>query len=284
MPCRRDAHGTLCEWGTFLYREICNKIPRSVSRKSRTLSSVSCKRIHSFSTRGPPWEASFPSLLLQTKMFRILPIRYNGLCPADRCITGIFRPLATSSSVDFSGVISTDKDKEKNTEKISDINNKASPEQLAQVSNQLVISLPRFFSHPHPFNLYTKDIVFIDNIRSIRVQGLTPYAIKISLIKAYYALRYTSAKVELLNLVKQPEESCIKIRWRVITKPGLLQFILFFYKFHSTEKWKDGISTMHVNKEGKIYCHVCDNIDLETNDVEMKKTIKNPLVDRGLSV
>lgn len=163
-------------------------------------------------------------------------------------------------------------------------NSKASPEQLTLVANQLVHHLPRFFSQPHPFDLYTKDIVFIDNIRSMRIQGASQYALQIALIKLYHNIRYTSVKAELLNLVKYPEESCIKIRWRIITKPGIIQFILFFYKFHSIEKWKDGISTMHVNKEGKIYCHVCDNIDVETDDIKIKKVVKNPLVDRGLNV
>ena len=162
--------------------------------------------------------------------------------------------------------------------------NKASLEQLNLIADVLVKHLPRFFTSPHPLHLYTKEVVLIDNIRSTRIQGLPQYALKLYLVRLYFNLRYTRSRVEVLNLVKHLEESCIKVRWRVVSKPGLMQFILFFYKFHSTEIWTDGLSTMHVNKEGKIYCHVCDNIDVEKDDIKVKKEAKNPLIDRGLNV
>lgn len=157
---------------------------------------------------------------------------------------------------------------------VVDKRNQASLEQLTRIADAMTYHLPRFFTTPHPFQLYTKDLVFIDNIRQVRVQGLAQYATRIALVKLYHRLRYTSTKCEVLNLVKHPEESCIRIRWRIVSRPGLLQFVIFFYKFHSTEIWNDGVSTLLVNNEGKIYCHVCDNIDVDESKTEVKKTIK----------
>lgn len=163
---------------------------------------------------------------------------------------------------------------------------KANPEQLTAVAETLQSLLPKFFTRPHDFSIYTKDIKFVDNIRGIKTIGTSQYLTQVQLIKFYHMLRYTHTRVELLNLVKNPQESCVKIRWRVITRPGLIQHALKFRELAKLENWKDGLSTMYVNREGKIYCHICDNIDTEVNDTSLssKKTIKNPLVSRGISV
>lgn len=164
--------------------------------------------------------------------------------------------------------------------------NKASLEQLTQLEQEFAAELPKFFNKSHNLTLYTKDIVFIDNTRNLKTQGINQYVLQLYMIKFYYNLRYTSIKVELLNLVKNPEESYLRIRWRVVTKPGLLKTFLLLHKLFNTESWRDGISTMHVNSDGKIYCHVCDNIDVNTDDIKekQKSSVKNPLVDGGISV
>lgn len=172
-------------------------------------------------------------------------------------------------------------------QQFTDNTNKASPQQLAFLEDHLAAQLPKFFSTPHPIYCYSNDIKLIDNIRGVRVQGITNYALQIGLIKIYHLFRYASVKVELLNLVKNHEESLIRIRWRIVTKPGLLYFMIFFWKYHQNDRWTDGISTMHVNSEGKIYCHICDNIDIETDisgGAKQKRGLKNPLVDGGLNV
>lgn len=161
---------------------------------------------------------------------------------------------------------------------------KASLEQLTRVANTMTAHLPRFFSTPHPFEIYSKDLVFIDNIRTKRLQGLGQYALLVSTIKIYYFIKYSSSKVELLNLVKNPEESLVKIRWRVVSRPGVIRFLLAPFKFHNSEMWTDGISSFYVNKDGKIYCHVCDNIDVEDDSGKVKKAVKNTLVNRGVHI
>lgn len=164
--------------------------------------------------------------------------------------------------------------------------NKASLEQLITLEGKLAAELPKFFTKPHNFSLYTRNVVFIDNTRNIKTEGINLYFLQLQLIKMYHNVRYSSLKVELLNLVKNPEESYLRIRWRIITRPGLLKTALLIFKAKVGEEWRDGISTMHVDKDGKIYCHVCDNIDVDTDDrsAKEKSSVKNPLVNRGLSV
>lgn len=211
-------------------------------------------------------------------MSKILINHQINSSPFFRCL--LYRPLGTSAG---SGTVN-------NIDSNSNIsnqnsNNKANPDQLVNLEEKLLHLLPKFFAIPHPLNLYSKDVVLIDNIRNLRVQGLAQYGLQVGLFRVYHFIKYSSIKVELLNLVKNPEESYIKVRWRIITKPGLLQFALFFWKLKSLERWKDGISTFHVNSEGKIHCHVCDNIDVDIDDIGNKqKSIKNPLINRGLNV
>lgn len=149
---------------------------------------------------------------------------------------------------------------------------KASPEQLHKLEQAVVSYVPKFFQVIfHPYEYYTQDVTFINNMRGTKTQGLKQYATQLSLIKLNYLIRYSSNKVELLNLVKSPEESYIKFRWRIISKPGFTRFFLTFWKYHSTDIWTDGISTIHVNNQGKIHCHVCDNIDIDVLDVKEKQ-------------
>lgn len=166
----------------------------------------------------------------------------------------------------------------------------ANPDQLTYIADKLERHAPKFFVEPHPFNLYTDNMCFINNITTKKIYGLQQYAFHLALLKLYYHTRYASLKVELLNLVKHPEESCVKLRWRIVAKPGLLRFIFNFWKYHSEYLSIDAISTMHVNHEGKIYCHICDNIDLETGDLKegveskIKKVVKSRLVNRDVNV
>lgn len=150
--------------------------------------------------------------------------------------------------------------------------NKASLAQLVELELKLTHHLPYFFTRPHYLGIYTKDVVFVDNIRNVRTQGLNSYALQIYLIKFYYALRYSSVKLELLNLVKHPDESYLRVRWRIIKRPGVIFTYINSFKIatgpsKNFDRWKDGISTFHVNNQGKIYCHICDNIDVGTDDL-----------------
>lgn len=163
---------------------------------------------------------------------------------------------------------------------------KASAEQLHNLETKLVHMLPKFFSSPHDYTIYTKDVILVDNIRGTWAQGLAQYALTLNMVKFYHAFRFSINRIEILNLVKNAEESYIRIRWRIISSPGNLRMWRFYWKAKKIDQWKDGISTLHVNKDGKIFCHVCDNIDLqtETSTVKQEPSLKTPLVDRDLNV
>lgn len=167
-----------------------------------------------------------------------------------------------------------------------DDQNKASLEKLTLLGKELEYHLPKLFVAPHPMTFYTKDLIFIDNIRGVKCKGLSQYSLHITLIKLYHHINYSSTTLNLLNLVKNPEESSIKIRWRITSKPGLIHAILFFWNYNSksSEIWRDGLSTMVVDRDGKIFCHICDNIEADLNKEapSTKETLKERLVNRGL--
>jgi len=60
--------------------------------------------------------------------------------------------------------------------------------------------------------LYTNDVVFEDNIRNIKTYGLRAYACYATLFKMYANL----------------DESCIKVRWRVVGDQQFSMFIAFW--------------------------------------------------------
>lgn len=169
-----------------------------------------------------------------------------------------------------------------------DKDQRATMEQLTELEARVQEEGRNFFQKTLNSSYYTKDLLFINNIRNIRTTNLAQYVMQINLVKAYYAINYTTTRCELLNLVKNPEESYIRIRWRFISRPGLFRIVLTFWKFIEHEKWTDGISTLYVNRDGKVYCHVCDTIDVDLNDLghlKRKKSLKERLMDRsGVSV
>lgn len=149
--------------------------------------------------------------------------------------------------------------------------NKANQAQLYNIEQALLINVPRFFTYNHPFAYYNNDLVFVDNIRNVKTQGIARYAWRINMIKFYFVIRYSQNRMEVLNLVKNSEESFIKVRWRIKSKPVLTTYF-------GKETWTDGISTFHVNEEGKISSHICDNVQTDTNESLVFKRINDTLI------
>lgn len=148
---------------------------------------------------------------------------------------------------------------------------KANQSQLYNIEQALLTHVPKFFTYSHPFGYYHNDIVFIDNIRGVKLQGLSRYALRISLVKYFFIVRYSQNRMELLNLVKNSEESFIKVRWRIKSKPVLKTYL-------GKEIWTDGISTFHVDNNGKICSHICDNVQTDTDESLVFKRINDTLI------
>lgn len=161
---------------------------------------------------------------------------------------------------------------------------KASHEQLLYLENRVVDHAPEFFKTNHIFDIYTNDIIFIDNIRNKRSKGLLVYKLHVNLYKSYSSLRYHSVRLELLSIAKDPDESLLRFRWRLVATPFPLWSLIINimmkrrFEYELKESWTDHISTMHVNSDGLVHCHVCDNFDVDIDEKSIKQIIKNKFV------
>ncbi|OQR76315.1 hypothetical protein BIW11_07851 [Tropilaelaps mercedesae] len=152
--------------------------------------------------------------------------------------------------------------------KVTDIGGKATEEQLAQMERDLAETIPVLFHAPHNYKLYTQGVIFEDNIRNIRTNGLPSYAMQISMIRFWGHIRYAHIKMNVLKVYSDPVDSSVKVRWRVDGISGL-RMIFSLWKY-SIFRWRealgdkgyhvDGFSIFFVNSEGKIWKHVADKM------------------------
>ena len=91
-----------------------------------------------------------------------------------------------------------------------------------------LIKLPSFFQRRHCFELYTNDVVFEDNIRNIKTYGLRAYACYATLFKMYANFKFKDVNLRLLKMTEHLDESCIKVRWRVVGDQQFSMFIAFW--------------------------------------------------------
>lgn len=100
-------------------------------------------------------------------------------------------------------------------------------------------------------------------------------------------LRYAYVKMEILKITKHPEDSSVKVRWRIRGISGLKVMALFwkyklwnikelfdkteayvfslkpflqFFKFFFIYSWYDGFSTFYLDNDGVVYKHVADKV------------------------
>lgn len=164
---------------------------------------------------------------------------------------------------------------------------KCPPEKMEYVYNELAKGLPKFFVHTHNFNLYTKDMVFEDNIRGLVIKGRDNYAINLSWLKIKTALAFAEVQVLILKMTQHPEDSTIKVRWQINGISGWrLLFTFWRYGlFHSKKLDQsvggdtyDGFSIFYLNSEGLIYKHFCDRMIPDSNPQSVKSNSKTVLV------
>ncbi|RWS31465.1 uncharacterized protein B4U80_01177 [Leptotrombidium deliense] len=91
--------------------------------------------------------------------------------------------------------------------------------------------IPRLFGR-HDYNMYSNDIVFEDNIRHLKTQGILAYRQSIMFLKIFLSIKYAAVGVSILKMTKHPEDSSIRVRWRISGSPGLVKLLCFWkYKF-----------------------------------------------------
>ncbi|KAJ8931491.1 hypothetical protein NQ314_015562 [Rhamnusium bicolor] len=147
--------------------------------------------------------------------------------------------------------------------------NKPSPEKLTHVYNVLGETLPTLFIQPLDYTIYHPDVIFEDHIRNIKTVGLYSYVKQVALLRTIGHLKFAYVKFEILKITQHPEDSTVKIRWR-IRGISALRVMLTFWKYklwnykeifdNQTESWYDGFSTFYVNSDGQVVKHVADKV------------------------
>ncbi|KAG5882813.1 hypothetical protein JTB14_024570 [Gonioctena quinquepunctata] len=161
--------------------------------------------------------------------------------------------------------------------------NKPSPEKLVQVYNILADTLPKLFIQPLDYSIYHPQVIFEDHIRNLRTVGLYSYVKQVALLRTIGHLKFAYVKFEVLKITHHPEDSTVKVRWR-IRGISAWKVMLTFWKyklwniremFDKTESWYDGFSTFYVNTDGQIVKHVADKMMPDSDRITESKTLEN---------
>ncbi|XP_023017427.2 uncharacterized protein C6orf136 homolog [Leptinotarsa decemlineata] len=156
-----------------------------------------------------------------------------------------------------------------------------SPEKLEHVYNILGETLPKLFVQSLDYSIYHPNIIFEDHIRNIKTVGLFAYIRQVALLRTLGHLKFAYVKFEIMKITQHPEDSTIKVRWRIIGISAW-KVMLTFWKFKlwnyremldKTENWYDGFSTFYVNSDGKVVKHVADKMMPDSDRITDAKTI-----------
>lgn len=73
-------------------------------------------------------------------------------------------------------------------------------------------------------------MVFEDNIRKRRIEGVHNYMYNITFTKILSHIRYSHVKLHILKITQHPEDGTVRVRWRVVGLKGW-KVILTFWRF-----------------------------------------------------
>ncbi|CAL8143664.1 unnamed protein product [Orchesella dallaii] len=210
---------------------------------------------------------------------RIPEVCYASSNPLHLCSSNKMEPFSQ-----FSSPQAQPKEDEKGSSPLQ--SDKPSLDDLQKVYNALQASLEKLFTHPMNYSVYHPDIVFIDNIRNIRTQGLAKYIQQVALLKTVGHVKFAFVRFEIINMSMSHEEGRITVRWRIKGLSGL-RVMLKFWKFrlwkwqeimNHQETWYDGISYFDVGGDAKIFQHLADKVMEDKNrEVDAKPRGNIPL-------
>ncbi|XP_053600816.1 uncharacterized protein LOC128669760 [Plodia interpunctella] len=157
---------------------------------------------------------------------------------------------------------------EKQTNTSVSTEGKPSEEQLMKVYHVLSDTMPNLFIKPLDYSIYHPNLVFINNIRGVTTVGLFHYVKQIALLRTIGHLKFAYVNFEVIKITAHPEDSSVRMRWRVRGISGLKVFLMFWkYKlwnlkqaFQEQELWYDGFSTFYVGGDGLIQKHIADKV------------------------
>ncbi|XP_047536365.1 uncharacterized protein LOC125070511 [Vanessa atalanta] len=145
---------------------------------------------------------------------------------------------------------------------------KPSEEQLMKIFHTLSNTMPSLFVKPLDYSIYHPNLVFVNNIRGVTTVGLFHYVKQVALLRTVAHIKFAYVNFEILKITAHPEDSSIRMRWRIRGISGLKVFFMFWkYKlwnlkevFQDQELWYDGFSTFYVGSDGLIQKHVADKV------------------------
>ncbi|CAH4035160.1 uncharacterized protein C6orf136 homolog isoform X2 [Pieris brassicae] len=145
---------------------------------------------------------------------------------------------------------------------------KPSEEQLMKVFHVLSTNMPELFFKPIDYSIYHPNLVFVNNIRGVTTVGLIHYVKQVALLRTIGHIKFAYIKLDVMKITAHPEDSTIKMRWRIKGISGLKVFFMFWkYKlwnmkevFQDQEMWYDGFSTFYVGSDGLIHKHIADKV------------------------
>lgn len=145
---------------------------------------------------------------------------------------------------------------------------KPNEEQLMKVYYTLSDTMPNLFVKPLDYSIYHPNMVFVNNIRGTTSVGLFHYVKQVALLRTVGHLKFAYVKLEVMKITAHPEDSSVKMRWRIKGISGLKVFFMFWkYKlwnmkevFRDQELWYDGFSTFYVGGDGLVQKHVVDKV------------------------
>ncbi|CAH2100391.1 unnamed protein product [Euphydryas editha] len=152
----------------------------------------------------------------------------------------------------------------------SETSNKENPseEQLMKIFHTLSNTMPNLFVKPLDYSIYHPNLVFVNNIRGVTTVGLFHYVRQIALLRTIAHIKFAYVNFEILKITAHPEDSAVRMRWRIRGISGLKVFFMFWkYKlwnikevFQDQELWYDGFSTFYVGSDGLIQKHIADKV------------------------
>jgi hypothetical protein len=120
--------------------------------------------------------------------------------------------------------------------------------------------IPQLFRKELNYSIYRDDVMFTDS--RLEFQGIKNYKIIFWSLRFHGQLFFRHMNVDILR-IWQPEDYCIKMRWKIVGIPRV---------WWEAEGVIDGISTYKLDKKGKIYEHSITNVQLRD------PPITNPLL------
>ncbi|XP_055539916.1 uncharacterized protein C6orf136 homolog [Wyeomyia smithii] len=247
-----------------LRRSVCSPFASTIGRFFNTHRTVASAALATECRRPVP-VCPFPSYkpLVVEPMVKT-PVNLTGQAPvAFEVYSSNLEPPQLAATERFQASPNDQKESNPQTD-----GNGPSEAQLQRVFDTLANTLPKLFIQPLDYSIYNPNLIFENNIRGMRTEGLYHYVKQIALLRTVGHLKYAYVTLEVLKITKHPEDNTIKVRWRIKGISALkVMFQFWKYKlwklkeiFETTEAWYDGFSVFHVGPDGQVWKHVADKM------------------------